>query len=124
MLLGDFGVYLIGCLIGVMAIIPFLWMTARNLNPDNTQLSRALGLLGGAAGGCLGVAVIGPIGQLIWQVVSDMVSTNPERSGQYLWPYPVSLWYSALSFGAVAGGLYIGFLATLVAKRRTGKARS
>jgi hypothetical protein len=122
-LLGDFGVYLIGSFIGAIAIIPFLWMTSRDLNSDDARSVRNLGFLGGAAGGVLGAVVIGPVGQLVWQVVSDMASADPERSGPYLWPYPVSLWYSALSIGAVAGGLFAGFLAMLCAKRRIGKVR-
>ena len=123
MLLGNVGVYLIGGTIGALAFGPFLLMLARGSSSDDAHAIQRYGFIGSVAGGFLGVAVIGPVGQLMWRVITDIIVADPDLSGNYLWPAPVSLWYPALVFGALAGGLYVGLFAALVAKRRTSRNR-
>jgi hypothetical protein len=123
-LLGDLGVYLIGGLIGALASGPVPWLIARNSNANDTHAIVTAGVIGSVVGGFLGVAVIGPIGQLAWRVISDTIVADPEQSGNYIWPYPVSLWYSSLFVGALVSGLWTGLLAALVAKHRLDRQRT
>lgn len=108
-------IYLIGMMIGCFGGMIVAHLIERRSQAGKRQRMQLAALIAGPLGGLLGVALFGPLIQIVWRNAIDWLA-GTSASADHGWPHPVSLWYSAGFLGSFFSGVGLALAALVIAK--------